>query len=78
MGAAVAYIRSAGVIRNSGAYRISGQNCVVSSRHHWHPSSEYEGRHSVRHHQMDRAGHSVPRLRLSFQQNWIEEIDLHT
>ena len=43
MGAAVAYIRSAGVVRNSGEYRISGQNCVVSSRHHWHPSSEYEG-----------------------------------
>lgn len=31
MGAAVAYIRSAGVVRNSGAYRISGQNCVAVS-----------------------------------------------
>ena len=43
MGAAVAYIRSAGVVRNSGAYRISGQNCVAVSLRHWHPSSEYEG-----------------------------------
>ena len=40
MGAAVAYIRSAGVVRNSGAYRISGQNCVAVSLRHRHPSSE--------------------------------------